>query len=180
MCKGQNIFLTGFMGAGKTKVGLALSKKLGIKFLDTDDMIEEMEKRTIPEIFEEDGEGYFRDVEHDCVKKACSLSGAIVSLGGGAIVHQRNRAAISKSGISVYLSSSPETIVERVRDHDHRPLLSGLDEKGKLDKIRRMLEQREKFYRMADIIVESNDETSPGRKADQIIDRLSKKQKGQR
>ncbi len=71
-----------------------------------------------------------------------------------------------------YISSSPETILDRVKDDDTRPLLSGLDESGKLDKIRRMLQEREKFYRTADIIVESNNQTPPDRIADEIIGRL--------
>ena len=109
----QNIFLTGFMGCGKTEVGMLLARRLGRVFVDTDAMVEEKAGKRISDIFGDEGEEHFRRMEHVCVVEAAQRSDAVVALGGGAITRAENRDAI-KDGMIVYLRAKPETLFERV------------------------------------------------------------------
>ena len=152
----QNIFLTGFMGCGKTEVGMVLARRLGRVFVDTDAMVEEKAGKRVSDIFDEEGEGHFRRIEHACLVEAARRSNAVVALGGGAVAHAENRDAI-REGIVIYLRAEAETLLERVSGNEERPLLAGLDRMGKLDKIRRMLQEREPFYREAHVVVDTDD-----------------------
>ena len=151
----KHIFLTGFMAAGKTKVGGILASRLHLNFLDTDTLVEEAAGKPISRIFEEDGEEAFRRLEHEVIRRALEMPPSVISLGGGAVTREENRAILRGSGISVYLSASPETIFERVSRKTHRPLLAGLNEQQRMDRVRTMLAEREPYYRQADITVET-------------------------
>ncbi len=167
----KNIFLVGFMGSGKTRVGQALARKLGRDFIDTDQLVEQRAGKSIFQIFTQQGEEEFRRLEHLCIKDASQGKNAVISLGGGVPCRPENR-KIVRQGISVYISAPPEIIFERVRTNDKRPLLAGLSDTGKLEKIKSLLAQREKFYRQADIVVQTETEGSPQEVAENIIEKL--------
>lgn len=150
-----NVILIGFMGSGKTTVGLRLSYRLRRTVIDTDREIEKEEKRAISDIFATDGEEYFRDQETACLRRLLKCTGnQIISAGGGLPLREQNRALLSKLGQVFYLCASAETIYERVKNDRTRPLLQGGDPRSK---IRTMLQDRDGRYRAAaDVIIDVN------------------------
>lgn len=169
------IFLTGFMATGKSKVGQILATQLGRTFVDTDEMIVDAAGKTIPEIFEQDGEPAFRQLEHDAIQRASQMNNVIVSLGGGAITQTRNWDVIRNTGVCLCFTASLETIFERVsRKRNERPLLSGLDDEGLRTKIKTMLKERDAFYQQADAFVSSSEDRSPEDTADLALKELKK------
>lgn len=149
----ENIILTGFMGSGKTTVGLKLSYRMQRTFCDTDKMIEKREQRTISEIFRTDGEAFFRDRETELLREMAAgqhYTRSIISVGGGTPLREENRKLLHQLGKVVYLRVSAEVVYERLRDDLTRPLLQGADP---MRKIRDLLETREKSYEEADHIV---------------------------
>lgn len=161
-----NVILIGFMGCGKTTVGLRLSYRLRQPVIDTDKEIEKEEKRTISDIFATDGEGYFRDRETDCLKKLIeSANNQIISVGGGLPMREENRKLLQELGQVFYLRAKGETIYERLKDDTTRPLLQGNDP---LTKIRTLLEERDPYYRAAaDVVI-----TVDGKSFQQILDEI--------
>ena len=149
----KNIILTGFMGCGKTTVGIRLSYRLRRAMEDTDKLIEKEEGRTISEIFRTDGESFFRELETECLKKLIrTAKNMIISVGGGLPVREENRVLLKKLGTVIYLRASAETIYERTKHDTSRPLLQGDDPQGK---IRTLLAAREKIYEdAADIVID--------------------------
>jgi len=170
--KGKPVFVAGFMGTGKTKVGRILAERLGRPFVDTDDLIVERAGKPISEIFEQDGEPAFRRLEEDCVAGASRLADAVVALGGGAVTQEANWDTIRRTGLCLCLRASPETISDRVGRNDERPLMAGLDPSERLEKIRRMLAEREPSYARADAFVTSTDCRSPEETADLALSEL--------
>ena len=128
------VFLTGFMGVGKTKIGSILALRLGRTFFDTDDMIENKEGKSISRIFSEEGEVYFRQLENACVEEVCRSNNSVVALGGGSIIDSRNLDLICQEGVLVCIQATVDTILSRIARHDDRPLLSGLNGKAKREK----------------------------------------------
>ncbi len=167
------IFLTGFMATGKSKVGRILAERLGRAFVDTDDLVVEAAGKSIPDIFAQDGEPVFRQLEHEAIQRASQMPCAIISLGGGAVTQERNWDVIRASGVCLCFRASVETIYERVsRKRDERPLLAGLDDDGLRQRIKEMLEKRAPFYNRADAFVTSSDEYSPEDMAEVALDAL--------
>ena len=118
-----NVALIGFMGTGKTAVGRALARKLKKKFIELDPMIEQKAGKTIPEIFKEDGEIAFRELEIAVTKEAAGEKHAVIACGGGVVLNKINTDRLRTEGITVYLTASPEAILRRTsRDHEERPL----------------------------------------------------------
>lgn len=148
----RNIILTGFMGSGKTSVGKLLASLAGHRFVDIDALIVERENRTINDIFTQEGEAYFRKVETELLEKALRGNNLVVSTGGGAVISERNRALMKGAGIVVNLTASAEDILERLSGENERPLLR--EGKG-LEKIRQMLNERERYYADADIRIDT-------------------------
>jgi shikimate kinase len=173
-----HIFLTGFMGAGKSRVGAILAARLGRGFVDTDALVEEAAGRPISDIFRESGEEAFRKLEHQAVRRASEMPAAVISLGGGAVTREENWEVIRRSGVCVYLSASPETIFERVSRRGHRPLLAGLNDQERMARIRAMLSAREPCYRRADLTVESLQERTPEQTAELVIQKLNDMSQG--
>ena len=145
-----NIVLVGFMGTGKTSVGRRLASQLRMRYVDTDDIIERDTGRRITNIFEEDGEPAFRDLESEAVRKASQLYNHVISTGGGVVLRETNMEALKQNGIIFCLTATPEEIYRRVRHQTHRPLLQTPDA---LAKIRSMLEERDPHYAEADYMV---------------------------
>ena len=137
----KNIVLIGMPGCGKTSIGLRLQKKLRRPLLDTDEMIVVKEGKSIPQIFAEQGESYFRTVEHDCVLEAAKGSGQIIATGGGVILNPENMAALKETGVVFFLDVTPSAIEKRAKLHD-RPLVQ---QDG--DKLRKLYEERIERYR---------------------------------
>lgn len=150
----KNIILVGFMGTGKTAVGKALAERLGMKFVDMDDMIEEHEGMKISEIFEKKGEPYFRRAEKAVAKDISSQSGLVVAAGGGAVIDEENIKNFKSSGIIFCLVATPERIFERTKRHIHRPLLNVSDPK---EKISELLAKRARYYARADYRIDTTD-----------------------
>ena len=140
----KNIVLMGFMGTGKTTVGKRLAKALSCEFIDTDERIEKEQGRKISDIFAEDGEQAFRDMETDLLKRLQDSKDAFVlSIGGGMPVREENRALLRKIGTVVYLKTSKEEIIRRVSGDTNRPLLQG----GVLEeKVTSLMNAREQIY----------------------------------
>ncbi|WP_026666918.1 shikimate dehydrogenase [Butyrivibrio sp. AE2005] len=163
-----NIILEGFMGSGKSTVSEILSDKLDLELIDTDEAIEEAEGRKISDIFEQDGEEAFRDMETGLVEMMVSdhMRETVISLGGGLPVREKNRELLKKVGKVVYLRTAPETVYDRLKGDDTRPLLKSEDP---LARIKELQDKRGKIYEeAADIIVDTDGKT-PAEVADEII-----------
>ncbi len=167
----RNVILIGFMGSGKTTVGLRLSYRLRRPVIDTDKMIEKEEKRTISELFAAEGEESFRAKETQCLRKLLKNTGSyIISVGGGLPLRKENRLLLHELGQVFYLRADAETIYERIKGDRTRPLLQCSDPKTK---IRTMMEQRDAYYRdAADVILQVD-----GKSFEQILDEIEAKVK---
>tara|TARA_Y100000996_G_scaffold302903_1_gene240243 strand:+ start:14 stop:526 length:513 start_codon:yes stop_codon:yes gene_type:complete len=118
----KNLVLVGMMGSGKSSIGKILSKKLEFEFIDTDNKIEEIEKKTISEIFKLNGEKYFRNIEEIISLKSLKINNRVVSLGGGGFVNASIRKYTLKKCISVWLNCKYETLINRIKNSKKRPL----------------------------------------------------------
>ena len=174
LLEGRQIFLTGFMATGKSKIGPLLAGLLGRPFVDTDALVEETAGKTIAEIFETEGEAVFRRIEHDCVATASAMPDSVISLGGGAITQEANWDVMRQTGVCLCLKASVETIFARVTRSDERPLLSGLGDAERMDRIHRMLNERKRYYSRADVFVTSTEDRTPGETADLAVKELGK------
>lgn len=161
-----NVILIGFMGSGKTTVGLRLSYRLRQSVIDTDKEIEREERRTVSDIFATEGEAYFRERETACLQKLIrTVSNQIISVGGGLPLREENRKLLRKLGTIFYLRADAETIYERLKGDTTRPLLQGSDPRAK---IRALMEERDIYYReAADVVIQVD-----GKTFEQIIDEI--------
>lgn len=148
----RTIALVGLMGVGKSSVGRRLANALSLPFRDADAEVEAAAGRSIPEIFAELGEPAFRDGERRVIARLVTEGPGIIATGGGAFVQDETRALILERGIAVWLDSDLDTLVERVRRKDNRPLLR---EGDPADILARLKQEREPFYAQAPIRVAS-------------------------
>lgn len=161
----KNIVLVGMMGAGKTTVGEYLSAKLNRELKDIDRVIEQEQKKSIIEIFTDDGEEVFRKLESETIEKFSNMSDLIISTGGGALEKANNLSNLQKNGIIIYLKADIEELFKRVKNETQRPLLK---EQDPLEVIKKLIKKREKFYLMADITI-ITDNKSPEKITEEII-----------
>jgi shikimate kinase len=166
----KTIVLVGMMGAGKTAVGRALAQRLGVSFLDSDAEIEVAANRTVPEIFERDGEPFFRTKETQIIERLLAEKRCVLSTGGGAFLSEQNRMNISGKGISVWLNADLELLWNRVRNKDTRPLLRTPNPKSTLQDI---YDQRVPTYALADMTVVSEEEYSIEDMVDRVVEALT-------
>lgn len=117
----KTIYLCGFMGCGKTTVGKALAKKLGVAFYDLDSFIEEKSGMTIPEIFEKYGEAHFRELESSAISDFRDRSG-VIATGGGALLSERNADIANTLGITVFIDTPFEICYDRIKGDKNRPI----------------------------------------------------------
>jgi len=158
------------MGSGKTSVGQVLSRRTGYPFLDTDEVIVEVEGTSIAAIFREKGEDYFRAVEQKVVREVASRRGVIISTGGGVLKDPENLKALQEGGVLVWLETEPEVVLRRtMTDGGARPLLN-VDEP--LHEISKLLDARRPFYSAADIRIDTSYITV-GETVNEISDRLA-------
>ena len=149
----KNIVLVGLMGAGKTTVGKFISEKLNKEFLDTDDLIVKAQNKSINEIFAQEGELYFRELEKNIIKRISQLSDNVISIGGGAMENQENIFNLKKNGILFYLKADVNELEKRLQNATDRPLLKNISIKEKLTAL---LEKREKNYLLSQKIVNAS------------------------
>ena len=152
------IFLTGFMGSGKSTVGPILANTLGFEFIDLDAVLERQEKMKITDIFKNFGEARFREMERVAVHELGAGRRLVAALGGGTVVHQPTLEEIVRRGVLVYLQSTPPFICQRLRSKTNRPMLlqpdgSLMDSEQLLRHIEMLLAKRAPFYEQAHITV---------------------------
>lgn len=165
----KTVVLIGMMGAGKTAVGKALAAMLHAPFLDSDAEIEKAANMTIPEIFERDGEPFFRVKERQVISRLLEKERGVLSTGGGAYMAPENREIISKHGVAVWLNADLGLLWSRVKHKDTRPLLRVPDPLGAL---RRLYEERVPVYAKADLSVKSEPGLSIDDMALRVVDVL--------
>jgi shikimate kinase len=146
----HNLALIGFMGTGKSSVGRLAASLLHFTYLDTDHVIEARAGRSISDIIQQDGEPAFRELERHMVEELTRRTKTVISTGGGLPLDAGNLASLKTHALVVCLWASPETVYERVRGADHRPLLKDPDPQAR---IRELLAVRGPFYRQADVLV---------------------------
>lgn len=141
----KQLVLCGFMGSGKTTVGRKLSRLTGLPHIDLDNYLEEREGCTISHIFETQGEQAFRNLETKYLREICAMDGAVISLGGGAVLRPENIAVIKEHGFLIHLDTPFFRIVKNLSASAHRPLLDGSADK--LAETRRLYNARKNIYR---------------------------------
>ena len=166
--KNTQIYLTGFMGTGKSTISRCLHEVYGLEQIEMDEQIVKEEGMPISEIFRVNGEEYFRGLETALVRRLSGMENVVVSCGGGTVMRQCNVDEMKKNGRIVLLTASPRTIYERVRYAHNRPLLEGnMNE----DYIRSLMEaRRPKYEAAADITVKTD-----GRSAEDICREIMEK-----
>ena len=161
----KNIVLIGMPACGKSTIGYWLSKKINYSFVDVDRYLEEKENRIISDIFSNEGEEYFRELETKYLKELSEKEGIIISTGGGAVKNKENIDILKENGIIVFLNRTIDDISRE--NHRNRPLLQNPDN------IRKLYDERIKLYRRyADIIIKNDDSM------DVIVDRIITALKG--
>jgi shikimate kinase len=147
----KNIYLIGFMGAGKSSVARMIEAQAGAKRVEMDELIEEQQGMKITEIFDRYGEAHFRDLETELLRSFVGQENLVVSCGGGSVLRDENTALMKQDGCIVLLTATPETIYERVKDSTNRPILNG---NMNVEYIRGLMEKRrERYETVADIVV---------------------------
>ena len=165
----KTVVMVGMMGAGKTAVGKALATALHAPFLDSDAEIEKAANMTIPEIFERDGESFFRLKERQVIARLLDEEQGVLSTGGGAFMAPENRKLITEKGVSVWLDADLSLLWSRVKHKDTRPLLRVPDP---LSALTQLYETRVPVYALADLTVKSEPGLSIDGMADRVIDAL--------
>ena len=170
--EGMNIVLIGYRGTGKTSVGVALSKRLGKDFCDTDDYIEEKAKREIKDMVATEGWDFFRAREKEAIREVSSAENCVIAAGGGAVLDEGNVENLKKEGVIVLLEATTQTILERMqydkRTEQQRPSLTGKDP---YEEIEEVLESRMPVYqRVMDFAVDTTSKS-----IDQVVDEIVQK-----
>ena len=151
----RRIILIGYMGAGKTTVGKALSKELGMPFYDLDWYIESRRRKKVPEIFAEVGEEGFRSIEHNMLHEVAEFEDVIISCGGGTPCFFDNIDYMNRQGEVVYLKATPEVLYRHLQmGKTERPLLKGKSHDELISFIREQLTYREQFYLKARHVID--------------------------
>lgn len=162
----KTVALVGMMGSGKTAVGRAVALKLGVPFLDSDAEIEAAANLSVPEIFQRDGEEFFRKRESEVIRRLLETQSGILSTGGGAFLAQLNRDNISAKGVALWLDAPLDLLWQRVRHKDSRPLLRTANPRATLGEI---FEVRTPIYRLAELRVACAHDLSIDAMAERVI-----------
>lgn len=149
----SNLFLVGLMGSGKTTIGRALAKRLGLRFVDADHEIEARTGATIPLIFEIEGEASFRQREADVIRDLTAQQGVVLATGGGAVLNQQSRRYLHERGTVIYLRASVASLVQRTSHDRNRPLLQTADPRAKIESLAR--ERGPLYEEVAHVIIET-------------------------
>ena len=151
---GRSVVLVGLMGAGKTTIGRRLAARLELPFVDADSEIEKAAGKTIPDIFADHGEKYFRDGERRVIARLLKQDTQILATGGGAFMDDSTRDKVRDHGVSVWLRADLPLLMKRVMRRSHRPLLKTKDPEAVMQKL---MDERYPVYAMADIAVDTSD-----------------------
>lgn len=152
----HSIYLTGFMGSGKTTIGKQLAKLLQYDFIDLDEYLQHQERATITQLFELKGEAYFRERESTYLRRFDASQQMVMATGGGSPCFFGNMDWMNEQGTTVYLKAAPALLADRLRNEKvHRPLLQGKTGQDAFNYICEKLAEREKFYLSAKVIVEA-------------------------
>ncbi len=166
----NNIALIGFMGTGKTAVGRILAKKLKLEFIETDSVIENKTGQTIPQIFTDQGEMGFRELEIQAVKEIAYKQHAVIACGGGLVLNWINIDRLRQNAVVVNLTASPLVTLKRItRQVGQRPLLDVTDP---ITTIRDMIKFRKPFYERASDININTSKLTPEAVAEEIVRRI--------
>jgi len=141
----KNLILIGMMGSGKSTIGSLLSKKLNIKFIDIDNVLENDSKMKIAEIFEKKGENFFRNLEEKITLKVLNSTNNVISLGGGGFINEKIRKEVLKNNFSFWLNCNAQILLNRIKNKKKRPIAFNLSE----DELRKLIEKRAKMYSKA-------------------------------
>ena len=160
-----NIYLIGFMGAGKSTIAKALQSKLDMDVVEMDQMIVDEQGMAITDIFEKYGEDHFRDIETETLKKLKKKGSTIVSCGGGIVVRDQNAGLMKEDGKVIFLTARPETILGRVKDSTDRPILNGNMNVEFIEGL--MTKRKDKYMAVADYQVATD-----GKNSDEISDEI--------
>ena len=152
----QNVILIGMPSSGKSTIGRYLSDILKRELIDTDKLIVQKEKKTIPGIFKDNGEEYFRNIEKEIINEISNYNNKVIATGGGVILNKENINNLKKNGILVYLKAPAKVLYERIKNQNNRPLLQN---ENPLKTLQGLLQKREKNYMKADIIIETENKS---------------------
>jgi shikimate kinase len=150
----RSLVMVGLMGCGKSSIGRRLANRLDIPFVDADDEIERSAQKTIPEIFADHGEAYFRDGERRVIRRLLANGPQVLATGGGAYMNAETRATIRGAGIAIWLKAELDVLMRRVMKRDNRPLLKVDDPEAVM---RNLIAVRYPVYAEAEITIESRD-----------------------
>jgi shikimate kinase len=150
----RSLVLVGLMGCGKSTVGRRLANRLGLRFVDADEEIEAAANKSIPEIFAEHGEAYFRAGERRVIARLLRAGPQVLATGGGAFMDAETRHAIAAAGLSIWLKAELPLLMKRVLRRSNRPLLQAADPETVM---RGLMERRYPIYAQADLTIESRD-----------------------
>jgi len=148
----KNLILIGMMGSGKSTIGSLISKKLNVKFIDIDSVLEDVTKMKIVEIFEKKGENFFRDLEEKITLKLLNSTNNVISLGGGGFVNEKIRKEVITNNFSFWLNWDNSTLLNRIKNSHKRPLTFYLSDQELVE----LIEKRKKIYSKADFEVNCN------------------------
>ena len=165
------VALIGFMGAGKSRIGLELSRRLSLNFVDTDKIIERVATMSIPTIFERYGETTFRSYETEIIRRCTRLDEAVIATGGGTVIKASNRELLKARGPVVLLTASPETTYKRTCSKKNRPLL---DTNNPIERISELLAERQEYYKDAASFTVSTDERKSYEVVEEVVNKLQK------
>lgn len=158
------VFLVGYMGCGKTTLGEALAREMGVSYIDLDDRIEQQCAMTIVQIFATLGEERFRELEREALHAVAAVDGVVVGCGGGTPCHGDNMAVMNAAGDTVWLTATPERMTSRLllpEQKCKRPKINALPDDAVLTLVRRELEARTPFYSQARLHFDSTDIETP-------------------
>ena len=142
----KNLVLLGMMGSGKSTIGYLLSKNLNLEFCDIDSIIEKQDGRKIAEIFNTEGEDFFRKLEEKVSIKILKLKNKVISLGGGAFLNENIRKEVLSNNVSFWLNWKNNTLINRIKRNNKRPIINNSNE----NEIKKLISKRLKIYSMAD------------------------------
>ncbi len=170
------IYLTGFMGSGKSTIGPILANTLGYRFIDLDTYIEHRTTTTVSAIFAEQGEAVFRKLETDSLRALIAEDRIVIALGGGTLIREENRILLRGNGLLIYLKTDVDQIVVRMKNKSDRPLLRGpngeqLPESELRSRVQKLVSEREQYYTTADLII-STTNRKVGASVDEIVQKI--------
>jgi shikimate kinase len=156
----KHVILVGMPGSGKSSLGFLLAKQMRRPYIDTDHYIVATEKKSIDQIFAEQGEDCFRNLEKQVLSKIVANKPSVISTGGGMPCFYDNMDVMNKNAITVYLEASSEKLFEYLKYDKKRPLLKGKSNEELMDYINTLLKQRTYFYEKADITIQAHEKPS--------------------